>query len=40
MNGIGLLRGLRQLLVGRGVTIWEETPAVGIEEGSEVRVAT
>jgi gamma-glutamylputrescine oxidase len=40
VNGVGLLRGLRQLLVGRGVTIWEGTPAVRIEEGSVVRVET
>jgi gamma-glutamylputrescine oxidase len=40
VNGVGLLRGLRELLVERGVTIWEGTPAVAIEEGPEVRVAT
>ena len=40
VNGVGLLRGLRQLLVERGVTIWEGTPAVRIEEGSAVRVET
>jgi glycine/D-amino acid oxidase-like deaminating enzyme len=40
VNGVGLLRGLRRLLVGRGVTIWEGTPALRIEEGSEVRVVT
>ncbi len=40
VNGVGLLRGLRQLLIGRGVTIWEGTSAVRIEEGSVVRVET
>ena len=40
VNGVGLLRGLRRLLVARGVTIWEGTPALRIEEGSEVRVVT
>jgi glycine/D-amino acid oxidase-like deaminating enzyme len=40
VNGVGLLRGLRELLVERGVTIWERTPAVAIEDGPEVRVVT
>jgi gamma-glutamylputrescine oxidase len=40
VNGIGLLRGLRKLLVERGVTIWERTPALSIDEGSEIRVST
>jgi gamma-glutamylputrescine oxidase len=40
VNGIGLLRGLRKLLVERGVTICERTPAMSIEEGSEIRITT
>jgi gamma-glutamylputrescine oxidase len=38
VNGVGLLRGMRGLLLERGVTIWEGTPALRIDEGERIRI--
>lgn len=40
VNGVALLRGMRPVLEGQGVEIYEQTPAVSIEEGRAIRVRT
>jgi glycine/D-amino acid oxidase-like deaminating enzyme len=39
-NGLALLRGLRSVLEASGVAIHEDTPALAIEEGAQIRIAT
>src|SRR6185295_8645380 len=40
VNGVGLLRGMKPFLVSRGVSIFEGSPAIAIEEGRETKITT
>jgi len=40
VNALALLRGLRPVLVAQGVAVHEGTPALRVEEGREIRIAT
>jgi gamma-glutamylputrescine oxidase len=40
LNGVDLIRGLRPVLLSRGVEIYEETPVLSIEEGSTILLKT
>lgn len=40
LNGVDLIRGMRDVIEARGVVIHEETPVVSVREGSTVEVVT
>jgi glycine/D-amino acid oxidase-like deaminating enzyme len=40
VNPVALLRGMRPVLLLHGVTVWEYTPVLKIEEGAPVRLVT
>jgi gamma-glutamylputrescine oxidase len=40
VNGVALVRGVKRLLVDRGVAVFERSPATAILEGREIRVTT
>jgi gamma-glutamylputrescine oxidase len=40
INGVDLVRGLKPVLLSQGVTIYENTPVMSIQEGKELRLIT